>query len=148
MDMTNSFFQTRMHMDNIPLTAVNTPWGLYKWVVMPMGIKNMPAIHQHQVTNALQPWIGQICHVYLKDIVIWSDTMDQHTKNIRMILHALQTHKLYCNPKKTKLFCMEISFLGLVCYLAALLPSLAKHTAILNMLTKKECDKHFLGWTQ
>jgi hypothetical protein len=44
--MTNSFFQTRMHPDNIGLTAVNTPWGLYEWVVMPMGIKNAPAIQQ------------------------------------------------------------------------------------------------------
>ena len=40
LDMTNSFFQTRMHPDDIALTAVNTPWGLYEWVVMPMGIKN------------------------------------------------------------------------------------------------------------
>jgi hypothetical protein len=39
-DMTNSFFQTRMHPDDIKLTAVNTPWGLYEWVVMPMGIRN------------------------------------------------------------------------------------------------------------
>ena len=46
LDMTNSFFQTCMHVDDVPLTAVNTPWGLYEWVVMPMGIKNTPAIHQ------------------------------------------------------------------------------------------------------
>ena len=36
LDMTNSFFQTRMHPDNVNLTAVNTPWGLYEWVVMPI----------------------------------------------------------------------------------------------------------------
>ena len=41
-DMTNSFFQTRMHDDNIEKTAVNTPWGLCEWVVMPMGIKKRP----------------------------------------------------------------------------------------------------------
>ncbi len=52
-DMTNSFFQTCMHPDDVKLTAVNMPWGLYEWVVMPMGIKNVPAIQQRRVTDAL-----------------------------------------------------------------------------------------------
>ena len=62
-DMTNSFFQTRMHPVDVALTAVNTPQGLYEWQVMPMGIKNAPAIQQRCVTTALQPWIGRLCHV-------------------------------------------------------------------------------------
>ena len=111
-DMTNSFFQTRMHPDDIPLTAVNTPWGLYEWLVMPMGIKNAPSIHQRRVTAALRPYIGKICHVYLDDIVIWSENLEEHVKNVRTILQALEDAKLYCNPKKTKLFATEIHFLG------------------------------------
>ena len=181
-DMTNSFFQTRMHPDDVKLTAVNTPWGLYEWVVMPMGIKNAPAIHQRRVTAALRPFIGRFCHVYLDDIVIWSKTIDAHVQNVTTILHALKENKLYCNPKKTKLFCTEIrflghristagieadegkadrvsnwpvptsskqvrSFLGLVRYLNIFLPNLAKHTGILDELTRKECDRDFPPWT-
>lgn len=112
LDMTNSFFQTRMHPDDIKLTAVNTPWGLYEWVVMPMGIKNAPAIHQRRVSSALRQWIGRICHVYLDDIVIWSNSLNDHIANVTTILAALKQNKLYCNPKKTKLFCKEIRFLG------------------------------------
>ena len=171
-----------MHPDDVHLTAVNTPWGLYEWLVMPMGIKNAPSIHQRRVTTALRPYIGKICHVYLDDIVIWSQNLDEHIKNVRIILQALEDAKLYCNPKKTKLFCTEIqflghrisakgiepdegksdriknwptpksasdvrSFLGLVRYLAAFLPNLAKFTMILNELTRKECDKKFPDWT-
>ena len=36
-DMINSFFQTPMEPLDIPLTAVSTPFGLFKWMVMPMG---------------------------------------------------------------------------------------------------------------
>ena len=45
-DMTNSFFQTRVHPNNVHLTTVTTPLGLYKWLAMPMGLWNSPAIHQ------------------------------------------------------------------------------------------------------
>jgi hypothetical protein len=75
MDMTNSFFQTRMHPDDIPLTVVTTPFGLYKWTVMPMGLRNSPPIHQRHMTAALHDHLGTICHIYLDDIIIWSDTV-------------------------------------------------------------------------
>ena len=45
-DMTDSFFQTPMHPDDIHKTAVMTPFGTYEWCVMPMGFRNSPSIHQ------------------------------------------------------------------------------------------------------
>ncbi|PSR74302.1 hypothetical protein PHLCEN_2v9954 [Hermanssonia centrifuga] len=45
-DMTNSFFQTRVHPDDVPLTAVTMPFGLYEWTIMPQGCRNAPATHQ------------------------------------------------------------------------------------------------------
>jgi hypothetical protein len=111
-DMTNSFFQTRMHSDNIPLTAVSTSFGLFEWMVMPMGLQNAPAIHQRCVSSALQPYIGKICHIYLDDIIVWSNTVEEHCENIRMILAALRGSQLYCNPQKTHLFETEVDFLG------------------------------------
>ncbi len=47
LDMTDSFFHTRMDEASIPYTVVNTPFGLYEWLVMPQGMKNALAIHQH-----------------------------------------------------------------------------------------------------
>lgn len=57
--MTNLFFQTRMDPQHIHLTAVNTLLGLYEWLVMPMGLKNAPAIHPRQVTSALHELLGK-----------------------------------------------------------------------------------------
>jgi len=164
-DMTNSFFQTWMHPDHIPLTVVTTPLGCYEWLIMPMGLKNVLAIHQRCVTLALRQYIGKICHIYLDDTVIWSNSIGQHGQNVRIILQALCDAHLYVNPDKTHLFCREIdflghhismcsieadskkadcilawpqpksatdvcTFLGLVCYLAVFLPSLAEHTVL------------------
>lgn len=112
MDMTNSFFQTRVHPDDIYLTAVRTPWGLYEWVVMPMGGCNAPSTHQRRMTDALRELIGKICHVYLDDIIIWSQTIEEHEANISKVLEALRKANLFCNGSKTTLFTSEISFLG------------------------------------
>ena len=72
LDMTNSFFQTLVHLDDIHLTEVTTPFGLYEWMAIPMGLKNAPPIHQCHMTAALLELIGDICHVYIDDLVIWS----------------------------------------------------------------------------
>jgi hypothetical protein len=60
-----------------------------------MGFRNSPAIHQRRVTNTLREHLGKICHVYLDDIVIWSNSLDEHIRNIRKVLEALQKAKLY-----------------------------------------------------
>src|SRR5271156_1364924 len=111
MDMTNSYFQTRMHPDSVHLTAVSTPFSLYEWLVMPMGLRNSPAIHQHQVTHALRELLGKICHIYLNDIIIWSLDFESHVAHCRLVFEALRAACLYINAKKTKLFCDEVNFL-------------------------------------
>ena len=84
--MTNSFFQTQVHPDDIHLTAVTTPFGLYEWLTMPIGLKILPLIYQHCMVVALWHLIGKICHVYLNDIIIWSDPFAEHTKHIDMVM--------------------------------------------------------------
>ena len=108
-DMTDSFFQMRVHPNDIHRTAVSTPFGTYEWCVMPMGLQNSPAIHQQWVTGVLRLFIRKIC---LDDIIIWSDSIEEHIANMRMIMNALREASLHVNHKKTKLFCEEINFLG------------------------------------
>lgn len=112
LDMTNSFFQTRVHPDDVPYTAVTTPFGLYEWLVMPQGCRNAPATHQRRMVSALRHLIGKICHVYIDDIIIWSQTLDEHIRNVEAVLDALRAHSLFASPKKTNLFALEVDFLG------------------------------------
>lgn len=111
-NMTNSFFQTRVHPDDVHLTAVTTPFRLYEWLVMPMGCRNALATHQRRMNAALRHLIGKICHVYLDDIIIWSTTIAEHLRNVEKVLQVLREHSMYCSPKKTDLFCTSVRFLG------------------------------------
>jgi hypothetical protein len=64
------------------------------------------------MTDALQELIGKICHVYLNDIIIWSQTLEEHEWNCTAILKALRKASIYCNQAKTNLFATELCFLG------------------------------------
>jgi hypothetical protein len=112
MDMTNSFFQTRVHPNNIHLMDMTTLFGLYEWLAMPMGLRNSPAIHQRQMTAALREHLEKICHIYLDDIIIWSDTITEHIKHIDAVMKLLQKARLYCNPNKCNFFQTEVNFLS------------------------------------
>ena len=71
-----------------------------------------PLFHQCCVTAALQKYLGKFCHIYQDDIVIWSQDIVEHEKNVQLIFQVLIDAKLYCNKKKTKLFCFRVNFLG------------------------------------
>jgi hypothetical protein len=111
-DMTNAFYQTRVHPDDIHLTAIATPLGLYEWTVLPLGGTNGPATHQRRMYQALREHIGVICHIYIDDIIIWSQDIEEHERNIRTVLQALRDNHLVCSSKKTKLFATRLEFLG------------------------------------
>lgn len=79
---------------------------------MPQGLCNAPSVHQHCMTMALQKFIRWICHIYLDDIIIWSDNLKEHKKHIKIIMDTLTSARLYCNPKKSSFFLTELVFLG------------------------------------
>ncbi|OJT13288.1 Transposon Tf2-12 polyprotein, partial [Trametes pubescens] len=147
LDMTNSFFQTRVREEHIKYTAVTTPFGLYEWTVMPQGARNAPSTHQRRMFSALRQYIGSICHVYLDDIIIWSQTVEEHRRNVETILNALRKHSLFCSLKKTDLFCLDLHFLGHRISRAGIQPDGAKVEKIVNWPTPKSASevRSFLG---
>ncbi|GJF00841.1 hypothetical protein PsYK624_171430 [Phanerochaete sordida] len=92
--------------------AVTTPFGMYEWTVMPQSCRNAPATHQPRMFDTLRPWIGTMCHVYINDIAVWSQTIKEHQQNVETILLALRQYSLFASNKKTELFAQSIRFLS------------------------------------
>ena len=82
--------------------------------------------------SALWHLIGDICHVYLDDIVIWSQSIAEHIVNVCRVLDALCATNLYCSPKKTSLFCDSIDFLGHHISLAGIQADSSKAQRVIN----------------
>ena len=86
LDCPDAYYQMDVHPDDIWKTAFKTPFGMFEWLVMPQGLCNAPATWQRYMNWVLREHVGKICYVYIDDIVIFSDSIEEHHRNIRLIL--------------------------------------------------------------
>ena len=107
---------------------------------MPMGLKKTPAIHQCCVTAVLRHLIGKFSHIYLDDIIIWSDSLETHEHNVHPVLEALRAAQLYVNLEKTHLFCIEIDLLGHHISVRGIEAGTKKVNRILNCTSVTHCQ--------
>ncbi|ESK82113.1 hypothetical protein Moror_3503 [Moniliophthora roreri MCA 2997] len=82
-------------------TAFWTRYGSYQWNVISEGLTNAPAAFQRFVNSIFTDLLDVCVVVYLNDILIYSENMDNHEKHVKEVLQRLKKHGLYCNPKKS-----------------------------------------------
>ncbi len=71
------------------ITAFVTPWGLYQFNVMPFGLINAPATFQRLMNYVLHDYLNDFIVVYLDDILVYSDTFEEHLAHLRKVFIKL-----------------------------------------------------------
>ena len=79
---------------------------------MPFGLTNAPATFQAYVNEALKGLLDQFCVAYMDDILIYSTTREEHTKNVLAVLDRLEEYALYVKLSKCAFYVQEVEFLG------------------------------------
>ncbi len=129
-DLNSGYWQVAMDPQSKPNTAFITPSGLFHFNVMPFGLKNAPATFQRLMETVLGELRRNICFVYIDDIIIYSQSVAQHFKDLQTVLHRLQEAGLTINLKKSKFCLKEITFLGHVVSINGITADLSKVEAI------------------
>lgn len=88
---------------------------LWEPTVMYFGFCNAPSTFQNMMNNVLAEEIttGHVV-VYIDNILVFNNDLDQHRSLVQCILTKLQNNNLFCKPKKCKFEQDKIDFLGLV----------------------------------
>src|SRR2546421_8252346 len=85
---------------------------MYNSRVMQQGDCNSPSTFMRIINYILQPFLGIFVFVYLDDIFIYSDTLENHIDHIKQVCLKLWEHQLYASAKKSQFFADKLEILG------------------------------------
>ena len=112
LDLLSGYWQVRVADKDIQKTAFNTRYGKYEFLVMPFGLTNAPATFQTLMNSILRPYIDKFVLVYLDDILIYSNSLEEHLQHLRLVFETLRKHKLYARPVKCVFNQPTVEFCG------------------------------------
>ena len=116
LDLAAGYWQVQVHPDSVEKTAFITHQGLYEFAVMPFGLKNAPAVFQRlmqRVLMGLNPVDGPgFVSVYLDDILVFSETFEEHLEHLRQVIERLSGAGLKLKPSKCHSIYQRVEYLG------------------------------------
>ena len=130
LDLASGYWQIAMDESSREKTAFTTHVGLYDFTVMPFGLCNAPATFQRLMESVLHGLIGRSCMVYLDDVLVLGNSVEEHIANLRKVWSRLSQAGLRLKPSKCKLFQKEVKYLGYVVSSEGIATDPGKVTAI------------------
>jgi len=112
LDLASGYWQVPMAEESKQYTTFCCPYGQFQFNVMPFGLTNAPATFQRMMDKVLRGLVEEICMVYLDDILIFSETFEDHLKHIKAVLNRLEENGLKLKEKKCHFALLELEYLG------------------------------------
>ena len=113
-DLSNWNFQIRVAPEDEKLNTIKTPFGTFACKAMLQGDTNAPCTVMRVMEYVLDGLIGKTVWAYLDDITNFSDTFENHIRDIRQVCKRLQDHKIQASPSKCNFFADKLPLLGYV----------------------------------
>ncbi|CAA7260818.1 unnamed protein product [Cyclocybe aegerita] len=112
MDGKDAYEQIHIEPAHVERTAVTTPDGNMVSQVIQIGDCNAPATYQALMNHIFSTFIGRFMDIYLDDIIVYSDTLDDHIEHVKSILDVLKDEKLYLSKNKLHFLEPELKILA------------------------------------
>jgi hypothetical protein len=88
--------------------------SLFECVVMTFCLKNIGATYQRAMNLIFHDLLGIILEIYIDDVIVKSDSMDNHLADLRLALERMRWYGLKMNPLKYAFDVSAGKFLGFI----------------------------------
>src|SRR5882724_11215552 len=115
---------------------------------MPMGLTNAPTMFQAFMNHIFWDMTDIFIVIYLNDILIFSNSLEDHWFHVQHILEHLCEYNLHSKPEKCLFHTQKIEFLGFIVTPTGISMDTAKTDAVSDWptLTNLKAVQAFLGF--
>ena len=134
LDMRQGFLQCSIPDHLQHLTAFWWKGQLWQYTRCGYGMKNSPAHFQRVMDRTLQDaGLSHVARAYIDDVLIASDTFEEHLLHVEQVLKAMHAVNLKVHPEKSVFGCAILEYLGHDVSQYGLTPSKVKIQAIQSL---------------
>jgi hypothetical protein len=88
-DLCFGYHQIKIRAEDIPKAAFMTRYGLYEYLFMSFGLMNVPAHFMYLMNSVFMPELDQFIVVFIDDILVYLNSMEEHEEHLRIVLQQL-----------------------------------------------------------
>ena len=110
-DLARGFYQVPLEETDRDKTTFLTPFGKFRFKVLPFGLRNAPATFQ-RLMDCILGELNEFTNVYIDDISVFSANWEDHLKHLDLVLTCLKEEGLTIQAAKSQLGMNTCKFLG------------------------------------
>lgn len=111
-DLKDAYFQVPLKESSRNYTAFRTPKGLFRFKVVPFGLKNAPFTMSRLMNKAMGFDLEPYVFIYLDDIVIATETLEDHFRLLKEVAKRLARAGLTISVQKSRFCRRQVKYLG------------------------------------
>ena len=149
-NLRTSYHQLRVRETDNPKTAFRMRYGHFEFTVMPFVLTNALSAFMDLMHRVFQPYLDQFVLFFMDDILIYSQSEEEHENHLMVVPQLLKDHQLYVKFSKCKFWLVEVRCLGHIVSTSSVLMDLEKVEAVMSWERPKSVFeiRSFLGFTR